>query len=112
VTAKEEKHDPHRLDRPHPTLTCTKMDTRWSPPVTSSCVHSCCGPRPSSCMFAEKVARLAGRKGRELAANEKNVAHLARSGSVWQDLRPHGIHEVTGSIPAWSTISKSLILNG
>ena len=23
----------------------------------------------------------------------------------------HGIHEVTGSIPVWSTIPKSLILN-
>jgi len=32
------------------------------------------------------------------------VAALSRSGSIGVGLQQHGIHEVTGSIPVWSTI--------
>ena len=40
--------------------------------------------------------------------HEKSTRHgpVAQMGA-----RVNGIHEVTGSIPVWSTISKSLILN-
>ena len=38
---------------------------------------------------------------------------LPQSGPVAQlGARVNGIHEVTGSIPVWSTIVKSLTLNG
>jgi hypothetical protein len=39
------------------------------------------------------------------------VAVIARSPAVGNDCRQHGIHEVTGSIPVWSTISNLLISN-